>query len=178
MFDVLHYLGGEIVEASSMASKLSPVGAEVDDQSMTLLKFEDGKVGYVGSCWTSPGIFAVRVFGSKGLMHYEIDFGTWDTPDKLHESSTLYIQRGKAGYASREEIRVPQSDMFREELEMFADSCRTGKASELDAHNGNISVAVVYAALRSIEWKGHTIRIDDVISDARGRVAERRAKVV
>lgn len=178
MFDVLHYLGGEIVEASSMASKLSPVGAEVDDQSMTLLKFEDGKVGYVGSCWTSPGIFAVRVFGSKGLMHYEIDFGTWDTPDKLHESSTLYIQRGKAGYGGREEIRVPQSDMFREELEMFADSCRTGKASELDARNGNISVAVVYAALRSIEWKGHTIRIDDVISDARGRVAERRAKVV
>ena len=80
-FDVLHYLGGEIVEASSMASKLSPVGAEVDDQSMTLLKFADGKIGYVGACWTSPGIFAVRVFGSKGLMHYEIDFGTWDTPD-------------------------------------------------------------------------------------------------
>src|SRR4029078_4820217 len=77
-FDVLHYLGGEIVEASSMASKLSPVGAEVDDQSMTTLRFGDGKVGYVGSCWTSPGIFAVRVFGSKGLMHYEIDFGTWD----------------------------------------------------------------------------------------------------
>ncbi|MBA0086173.1 MAG: Gfo/Idh/MocA family oxidoreductase, partial [Acidobacteria bacterium Pan2503] len=67
-FDVLHYLGGEIVEASSIASKLSPVGAEVDDQSMTLLKFADGKVGYVGSCWTSPGVFAVRVFGSQGLM--------------------------------------------------------------------------------------------------------------
>ena len=33
-FDILHYLGGDIVEASSMASKLSPVGAEVDDQSM------------------------------------------------------------------------------------------------------------------------------------------------
>src|SRR5664279_2138046 len=37
-FDVLHYLGGEITEASSIASKLSPVGAEVDDQSMTLLR--------------------------------------------------------------------------------------------------------------------------------------------
>ena len=44
-FDVLHYLGGEIVEASSIASKLSPVGAEVDDQSMTLLRFGDGKNG-------------------------------------------------------------------------------------------------------------------------------------
>ena len=80
-----------------MASKLSPVGAEVDDQSMTTLRFADGKFGYVGSCWTSPGIFAVRVFGSKGLMHYEIDFGTWDTPDQLHKTSTLYIQRGKDG---------------------------------------------------------------------------------
>jgi len=43
-FDVLHYLGGEILEASGMASKLSPVGAEVDDQSMTLVKFADGKI--------------------------------------------------------------------------------------------------------------------------------------
>ena len=126
-FDVLHYLGGEIVEVSSMASKLSPVGAEVDDQSMTLLKFADGKVGYVGACWTSPGIFSVRVFGSKGLMHYEIDFGTWDTPEKLHQTSTLYIQRGKDGYGKREEFPVPESDMFRAELEMFAESCRSGQ---------------------------------------------------
>ena len=35
-------------------AKLSPVGAEVDDQSMTLMRFADGKVAYVGSCWTSP----------------------------------------------------------------------------------------------------------------------------
>ncbi len=168
-FDVLHYLGGEIAEASSMASKLSPVGAEVDDQSMTLLKFVDGKIGYVGSCWTSPGIFAVRVFGSKGLMHYEIDFGTWDTPDKLHKNSTLYIQRGKNGYAKREELKVPESDMFRVELEMFADSCRTGKPNELTAHNGNVAVAVVNAALRSIDQHGQSVRIVDVLADARRR---------
>jgi predicted dehydrogenase len=166
-FDVLHYLGGEIAEASSMASKLSPVGAEVDDQSMTLLKFADGKIGYVGSCWTSPGIFAVRVFGSKGLMHYEIDFGTWDTPDKLHDNSTLYIQRGRNGYAKREELKVPESDMFRIELEMFADSCRTGKPNELTAHNGNVAVAVVNAALRSIEQRGQSVTIAEIIADAR-----------
>jgi len=171
-FDVLHYLGGDIVEASSMASKLSPVGAEVDDQSMTLLKFADGKVGYVGSCWTSPGVFSVRVFGSKGLMHYEIDFGSWDTPDKLHETSTLYIQRGKYGYASREELKVPQSDMFRTELEMFAESCRTGKPGELTAENGYTAVAVVYAALGSIEKNGQLVRIADVITQARAKVPE------
>ena len=169
-FDVLHYLGGEISAVSSISSKLSPVGAEVDDQSMTLLKFTDGKIGYVGSCWTSPGIFAVRVFGSKGLMHYEIDFGTWDTPDKLHTTSTLYIQRGKDGYARREQIRLPPSDMFCAELDMFAESCVTGKVGELSAHNGNVAVAVVYAALRSIERDGQAVKIADIISETKAKI--------
>src|SRR5215510_10046163 len=172
-FDVVHYLGGEIVEASSMASKLSPVGAEVDDQSMTLIRFADGKIGYVGASWTSPGIFAVRVFGSKGLMHYEIDFGTWDTPAELHKTSTLYIQRGKDGYAKREELRLPASDMFRAELELFAESCRSGRENELSADNGNAAVAIQYAALRSIEENGRLVRIAEVMEAARARLAER-----
>jgi predicted dehydrogenase len=170
-FDVLHYLGGDVVEVSSMASKLSPVGAEVDDQSMTLCRFADGKIGYVGSCWTSPGIFALRVFGSKGLMHYEIDFGTWDAPDKLHQSSTLYIQRGKDGYAKREPLPVPQSDMFLAELEMFAESCRGGQGNELNAANGNVAVAMVYGALRSLDEGGRYVKLSEVIASARARLA-------
>jgi len=174
MFDVVHYLGGEMVEASSMASKLSPVGAEVDDQSMTLVKFADGKIAYVGSCWTSPGIFSVRVFGSKGLMHYEIDFGTWDTPHLLHKASTLYIQRGKDGWAKREELKIPESDMFRAELEMFAESCRSGKNSELTAQNANVAVAVVNAALRSIDRKGQAVRVSDILDEARAKTGDTR----
>jgi predicted dehydrogenase len=169
-FDVLHLLGGEISEVSSMASKLSPVGAEVDDQSMTLLKFTDGKIGYVGSCWTSPGVFAVRVFGSKGLMHYEIDFGTWDTPHRLHDNSVLYIQRGKDGWAKRENVPLPASDMFRAELEMFADSCASGKPNELTAHNGNVAVAVVYAALKSIDRRGQSVRIAEVMEETHAKI--------
>jgi predicted dehydrogenase len=173
-FDVLHYLGGEIVEANSVAAKLSPVGAEVDDQSMTVLRFADGKIGYVGSSWTSPGVFCVRVFGAKGLMHYEIDFSTWDTPDKLHETSILYIQRGKDGYGKREQLMVPKSDMFRAELDMFAESCRTGRSSELSAHNGNVALAVVFAALRSIERGGQAVKIGEIIADAHSSVRESR----
>lgn len=172
-FDALHYLGGEIVEVSSMASKLSPVGAEVDDQSMTLMRFADGKIAYVGSCWTSPGIYAIRVFGSKGLMHYEIDFSTWDDPDRLHESSTLYIQRGKDGYGKREDIKLPAGDMFRDELEMFAQTCATGKPCELSAHNGNVAVAVVNAALRSIERGGAAVKLAEVMDEARNELPAR-----
>jgi predicted dehydrogenase len=174
-FDVLHLLGGEITEVSSMASKLSPVGAEVDDQSMTLMRFKDGKVGYVGSCWTSPGIFAVRVFGQKALMHYEIDFGTWDTPHLLHKASTMYIQRGTDGWGKREDLKLPESDMFRAELEMFAASCVSGKANELTAHNGNVAVAVVNAALKSIDRKGQAVTINEVMEDARAKIGAKRA---
>ena len=169
-FDVLHYLGGEIAEVSSMASKLSPVGAEVDDQSMTLIKFADGKIGYVGSCWTSPGIYAVRVFGSKGLMHFEIDFGTWDTPEKLHESAVLYIQRGKDGYARREVLKVARSDMFLAELDMFADSIASGKPSELSADNGNVALAVVNCGLRSIDRNGQAVKIAEIINEAKAKL--------
>lgn len=170
MFDVLHMLGGPVTEVSSMSSKLSPVGAEVDDQSMSTIRFADGKLGYVGSSWTSPGIFAVRVFGAKGLMHYEIDFGTWDTPHLLHKNSVLYIQRGKDGWGKREELKVPESDMFRAELEMFADSCVTGKVAELTAYNGNVAVAMVNAALRSIDKNGQSVKVADILSETRKRV--------
>lgn len=177
MFDVVRYLGGEVVEATSIASKLSPVGAEVDDQSMTLLKFEDGKIAYVGTCWTSPGIFAVRVFGSKGLMHYEIDFGTWDTPEKIRGNSTLYIQRGKDGYGKREVLEEPESNMFRVELELFADSCRSGIGNELSAVNGSAAVACVYAGLRSIDRNGERVTLDEVRAEARRKLAGDKSNV-
>jgi len=170
-FDTLHYLGGEIEAVSSIASKLSPVGAEVDDQSMTTLKFADGKLGYVGSSWTSPGIFSIRVFGQKGLMHYELDFSTWDTPDRLHETSLLYIQRGKDGYSKREVLELPAGDMFQDELEMFAEVCATGEPAELSASSGNVALAVVNAALRSVDQNGQLIALKNVLEESRARLA-------
>jgi predicted dehydrogenase len=170
-FDTIHYLGGEIVEVSSIASKLSPVGAEIDDQSMTLLKFADGKIGYVGSSWTSPGIYSIRVFGQKGLMHFELDFSAWDTPDRLHETSALYIQRGKDGFSKREVLDIPAGDMFQDELEMFAEVCASNSACELSASSGNVALAVVYAALRSVERNGHSVTLNDVIEDSRAKLS-------
>ena len=166
-FNILHYLGGELDCVSSVASKLSPVGAEVDDQSMTTVKFKNGALGYVGSCWTSPGIFSVRVFGQKGLMHYELDFSSWDTPDKLHKTSSLYIQRGIDGYGLRETLDIPQANMFVDELEIFADACRSKKINQLTARDGNIAVAVVMAALKSVDNGGRLISVDEVLERAR-----------
>jgi predicted dehydrogenase len=171
-FDVLHFLGGEISEASVMAAKLSLTGAELHDQFTTLLKFADGKLGYVGSSLTSPGVFAVRVFGSKALMHYEADVQAWNTSDKLREKSTLYLQRDENSYAGREVLPIPESDMFRSELEVFAEACRTGKSGELGAANANLALAIAHAALRSLDNRNQSVCIADVLRLAQSRTRQ------
>ncbi len=170
MFDILHYLGGDVEGVSSIASKLSPVGAEVDDQSMSTVRFKNGVVGYVGSCWTSPGIFSTRVFAQSGLMHFELDFASWDEPENLHKSSSLYIQRGKDGYGLREDLKIFSGNMFQDELEIFADACRSGSATKLTAHDGNVAVAMVYAALKSVENNAVMVSVDEVMSEASAEI--------
>jgi len=170
MFDILHYLGGDVATVSSIASKLSPVGAEVDDQSMSTVRFKNGVLGYVGSCWTSPGIFSTRVFAQEGLMHFELDFASWDEPENLHKTSSLYIQRGKDGYGLREDLDIFTGNMFQDELEIFAHACRSGKATKLTAHDGNVAVAMVYAALKSIDQNSANVSIDDVLSQAKTEI--------
>jgi predicted dehydrogenase len=171
-FDVLQHLGGEVVEISAMGAKLSPSNADVSDQSTALLKFLDGKLGYVGSSWTSPGVFSVRIFGSKGLLHYEADLDARDATGNAGANSTLYIQRGKDGYAKREELHPPESDAMGAALEIFAQACRSGKSSELSAAEVIRGMAVVAAASWSIANNSQTVRIADVLHRARSRAPE------
>jgi predicted dehydrogenase len=105
-------------------------------------------------------------------MHYEVDFSSWDTPPKLHETSALYIQRGKDGYGKREQIPIPGGDMFRDELEIFAQACQSGRLGELTARDGNVALAVVDAALKSIERRGAAVRLDEVLGEARARIKD------
>jgi hypothetical protein len=105
--------------------------------------------------------------GQKGVMHYEVDFCNWDTPDKLHETSLLYIQRGKDGYDKREVLEIPQGDMYCDELDLLTDACVSGNLPELTAHDGNVALAVVNAALKSIQKNGAGVKISDVMAAAR-----------
>ena len=59
--------------------------------------------------------------------------------------------------------------MFRAELELFAESCRSGKTNELSASNGNAAVACVYAALRSIDRNGALVKLDEMRDEARAK---------
>ena len=54
---------------------------------------------------------------------------------------------------------------------MFADVCATGKPAELNANSGNIALAAVNAALRSIAQNGQLISLESVLEESRERLA-------
>ena len=61
--------------------------------------------------------------------------------------------------------------MFQDELEMFAEVCATGKPAELSAHSGNVALAVVNAALQSVDDNGRLVSLQDVLDESRARLA-------
>jgi predicted dehydrogenase len=164
-FDTLRFLGGDIVAVSASASRHSPVGAEVEDQWIVGVHFADGKLGTVISSWTSPGTYSVRVTGENALMFYEIDQNHWAQPERLHENAILYVQGRSDGPAQRQHIAVPQSDMFRDELERFA-AAVNGQECELSAANACQALAAVYAAIESAAQGGRQVKLADIIATA------------
>jgi len=165
-FDTLRFLGGDIVAVSASASRHSPVGAEVEDQWIVGVHFADGKLGTVISSWTSPGTYSVRVTGENALMFYEIDQNHWAQPERLHENAILYVQGRSDGPAQRQHIAVPQSDMFRDELERFA-AAVNGQECELSAANACQALAAVYAAIESAAQGGRQVKLADIIATAK-----------
>ena len=179
-FDTLRYLGGDIAAVGASAARHSPVGAEVEDQWIVTVHFADGKLGTVISNWTSPGTFNVRATGSDALMFYEIDQTFWPDADRLHENATLYRQARGKGPADREKLPVPAGNMYRDELELFADSVAGGRPCELSAANGCQAVAAIYAALRSAAEAGRVVPLAEIIDEAQAGLAAgggRRASV-
>jgi predicted dehydrogenase len=164
-FDTLRFLGGDIVAVNASAARHSPVGAEVEDQWIVGVHFADGKLGTVISSWTSPGSYSVRVTGEAALMFYEIDQNHWAQPERLHENASLYLQRRSAGPAQRQHIAVPQGEMFRDELELFA-AAVNGRECELSAANACQALAAVYAAIDSAAQGGREVLLADIITAA------------
>ncbi len=151
--DTLQYLLGDISEVSSfMAHAAIPVNN--DDATVSLLRFETGLLGYLGSNYASPHVYYVNVYGTAGNLYCE---------------SGHAVSLRKAGAADREQIAVEPADTQVEELEEFARSVRTGVRFEVDGDAAVKALAVVNAALKSHQ-EGRSVRTQEVIEEARKSV--------
>ena len=124
------------------------------------------------SSWTSPGRYDIRVTGDRATVSYEIDQAHWGDAGRLHEGARLWVQARGKGIATREEIAVPAGDMFRDELEQFADAIVLGRAPEISADNGVQALAAVYASLASARNGGRACLLAETLSAAAAGVPD------
>lgn len=163
-FDVLRYLGGPVRSVNAISTRKSPAQPEVEDQWVIGLRFENGALGNVNSSWTSPGVFEVRVTGTKGLMHYTIDQTLWGTAHRLHEGATLYWQKTGQSPQASTPIPLEASDMFTRELDLFIDLIQGTPQPDFDAHYGIEILGMVEAARHSDRTGGSRIDLHSLLS--------------
>jgi predicted dehydrogenase len=100
-------------------------------------------------------------------MVYDIDQTHWASPERLHENATFYRQARGKGPAERQALPVPPGNMYRDELDMFADCVARNADCELSAANGCQAVAAVYAALTSAKEGSRAVTLNEIVDAAR-----------
>lgn len=150
--DTVQYLLGNVAEVSSFMSHVAtPV--DNDDVTVSLLKFDGGLLGYLGSNYASPSVYYVNVYGTGGNLYCQ---------------DGMNLRYKKAGSDNIEQIEVDQVDTQLEELEEFARCAVGGEKFEVDGEAGLRALAVVRAALKSNEEK-RAVGISEVIAEAMRR---------
>lgn len=161
--DNLQYLLGPVKSVNANVKKLY-TSAEVPDATMVICEFEGGQLGYLGCGWASPGVYSMNVLGTKANLFYDVDFTHWDDSHLADKYSTLRSQF--YGESERQAVDLPESDMFREQLDEFALAVRGEAAVEVGVTEAIRALAVVRAALESSERGGRSVEIAEVIEAA------------
>lgn len=149
--DTVQYLLGDVIEVSSFMSHVA-TPADNNDVTVSILKFADGLLGYLGSNYASPPVYYVNVYGTGGNLYCE---------------GGGRLRYRKADTAEAEEVTVEAVNTQREELEEFAECARTGRKPEVDGGSALKALAVVRAALSSHE-EGRPVTTARVISEGGG----------
>ena len=162
--DTLQYLLGPVRSVSATIRRLY-TKSEVPDATMTILEFEAGMLGYLGCGWASPGVYSMNLLGTKANLFYNLDFTRWNESHVADKHSSLQSQ--SYGESERNEVELPGSDMFREQLEEFALAIRGTAEVEVGITEAVAALAVVHAALESSARSGAAVAIAEVIEGAR-----------
>lgn len=161
--DNLQYLLGPVAAVSSHARKLY-TKAEVPDAIMSILEFESGPLGYLGTGWASPGVYQLRLQGTEANLFYDLDFNNWDESHLADSKSTLVSQAYRQSV--RPPVEIPHTDMFREQLDEFALAIRGEAKIEVGALEAIRALAVVHAALESSARHGTAVEIAPMVDKA------------
>jgi predicted dehydrogenase len=159
--DTLQYLLGPVRAVSGHLRRLH-TRAEVSDATMAVLEFENGALAYFGSGWSSPRIYDMRIQGTDCNLTYRLDPKNWADSHLLDEAGSLEVQAGD----DRELLEMSRTDMFREELEEFADAIRGRADIEVGLEDATRALAVVEAAISSSRQEGRLVDVGALLTES------------
>lgn len=161
--DNLQYLLGPVSSITAHTRK-NFTKAEVPDSVMAILEFESGALGYLGTGWASPGIYTINVQGTKANLRYDLDFTHWDESHEADRYSSLVSQ--EYGQIERSPVKLPPTDMFREQLEEFGAAIRGQATVEVGVQEAVRSLAIIHAGIASAQRRGIAVSVEETIADA------------
>jgi predicted dehydrogenase len=153
--DTLQYLLGPIARVQGWQRR-AHVRADIDDVTGTLLEFESGPAGYLGSAYATGEMCWIKLAGTRAIAHYDQHLG-------------LSLSRDSWEGGPVRESRAPGMDLrapigtLREELAEFVACIRTGKPPEINGETGLRNVAVVLAAVESGRT-GRAVLVEDILA--------------
>jgi predicted dehydrogenase len=151
--DTLQYLLGPIVGVQGWQHK-ALVQADIDDVTCTLLEFESGMPGYLGSSYSSGQACWIKIYGSAAVAHYDQHRGLVLSQDSWERGAVRELK------SKGVELKAPIPTM-QEEVAEFAECIRTGKKPEIGGMQGLSNLAVVLAAVQSGKT-GKQVSVDEL----------------
>jgi predicted dehydrogenase len=145
--DTLQHILGPISEVSSFMGHAA-IPSENLDVTATLLRFESGVIGYLGSNYATPPIHYVNIYGTAANLYSGFS----------NDVKIVWSDSGKG----EEVVQGPDVDERLEELEEFGECIRTGKKPEVDGEMAIQNLALVRAALKSSQ-DGRPVKIEELM---------------
>lgn len=146
-----------IHHADTLASWLGPIrrsfgtfahlatAAEIDDVGVVALEFESGTLATITGSYVSPRTFFLRLYGTKGVLDYEIDMSVWP---RVHDAdaATALTLRDDAGVRP---IEFACRDPLVEELDEFGAAIRAEGTVETGPDEGLAALRAILDAVRA-----------------------------
>lgn len=157
VIDTLHYLFGEVGRVFSWQDG---GGLEVDIKGVTatLLEFETGLRGYLGSTYVTSFSHWIRVYGTKKNAFYNELGGLTLTEDSWETGEV------RSDIADAANVTAPMPAIV-EEIGEFVECIRTGERPEIGGEAALHNLAVVLAAVES-DKSGVPVTIASMVGDS------------
>jgi predicted dehydrogenase len=144
VYDALQYLAGRIRRVTALFAR-EVMETEIPDTTLTLLEFESGMLGYVGSAYAVPRTGYIAAYGTDAKARTEGDGPVYFTPREA---------------VAPTQFAVGVVDTVAEEIAEFAACVRGERSPETGGPEAVSALKVVLAAIESRMSDGKAVEIE------------------